>query len=132
MISLETRQVVWKFWHDKTTHSTLMSRPAMLKLTNKDKIQTSLNFASMVNIVLDKRGISFYENPWRITKTTVKALYTNFILNFPGHEVAYGTFLALKQFYVRGATNSDLEMYCCKLYLQARWSIRFVLFCGKL
>ena len=122
--SLETRQVVWKFWHDKSTHSTLMSRFARLKVSDKGKIQTSLDFVSMVNIVLNKRGISFYENPWRITETTVKALYTNFILIFPDHEVGYGTFLALKPFYVRGTTNSDLEMCCCKLHLHARWSIK--------
>ena len=82
MTSLETRQVVLKFCHDKSTHSTLMSRPASLKVSDKGKIQTSLDFVSMVNIVLNKRGISFYENPWRITETTVKALYTNFILTF--------------------------------------------------
>ena len=77
-----------------------------------------------MNIVSNKTGISFYENPWRITETTLKALYTNFILTFPDHEVAYGTFLALKPFQVRGATNSDLEMFCCKLHLHARWSIK--------
>ena len=122
--SLETRQVVSKSWYDKSTHSTLISRPARLKVSDKGKIQTSPDFVSMVNIVSNKRGISFYENPWRITETTVKALYTNFILTFPDHEVGYGTFLALKPFYVRGATNSDLEMCCCKLHLHARWSIK--------
>ena len=74
--SLETRQVVWKFWHEKSTHLTLMSRPARLKVSNKGRIRTSLDFVSMVNIVLNKRGIFFHENPWRITEATVKALYT--------------------------------------------------------
>ena len=59
MTSLETRQVVWNFWHDKSTHSTLMSRPARLKVSNKGKIQTSLDFVSTVYTVLNKRGISF-------------------------------------------------------------------------
>ena len=82
MTSLETKQVVLKFCHDKSTHSTLMSRPASLKVSDKGKIESSLDFVSMVNIVLNKRGISFYENPWRITETAVKALYTNFLLTF--------------------------------------------------
>ena len=77
-----------------------------------------------MNIVSNKGGIFFYENPWRITETTVKALYTNFILTFPDYEVAYGTFLTLKPLYVRGITNSDLEMCCCKLYLHVRWSTK--------
>ena len=101
-----------------------MSRSARLKISDKGKIQTSLDFVSTVNIVLNKRRISFYENPWRITETTVKALYMNFILTFSDHQVAYGTFLALEPFYVRGATNSDLEKCCCKLPLYARWSIK--------
>ena len=63
MTSLETRLVVLKFCHDKSTHSTLMSRPARLKVSDKGKIQTSLDFVSTVNIVWNKRGISFYENP---------------------------------------------------------------------
>ena len=42
MTSLETKQVVWKFWHDKSTHSTLMSGPARLKVSDKGKIQTGL------------------------------------------------------------------------------------------
>ena len=50
--------------------------------------------------------------------------YRDFILTFPDHEVAYGTFLALKPFYVRGTTSSDLEMCCCKLHLHANWSIK--------
>ena len=63
MTSLETRQVVWRFWHYKSTHSILMSRPARLKVSDKGKIQTSLDFVSTVNTVSKKREISFYENP---------------------------------------------------------------------
>ena len=70
MTSLETRQVIWKFWNDKSTHSTLMTRPVRLKVSDKGKIQTCLDLVSMVNIVSNKRGISFYENPWRITEIT--------------------------------------------------------------
>ena len=101
-----------------------VSRPVRLKVSDKGKIQTSLDFVSTVSIVSNKKGISFYENAWRITEPTAMALYTNFIPTFPNHEVAYGKFLALKPFYVRVATNSNLEMCCCKLHLHARWSIK--------
>ena len=101
-----------------------VSRPVRLKVSNKGKIQTSLDFVSTVSIVSNKKGISFYENAWRITEPTAMALYINFIPTFPNHEVAYGKFLALKPFYVRVATNSNLEMCCCKLHLHARWSIK--------
>jgi len=38
-----------------------------------------------------------------------------------------GTFIALKPFYVRQCSQKDIEMYCCKIHLHARWSINALL-----
>ena len=43
--------------------------------------------------------------------------------------MSYGSFLALKPFYIRSATTKDLEMCCCKKHLHARWSIVALIEC---
>lgn len=121
--SFETRNLVWKYWHNESTPSTLMSRAAKMKISDKSKIQSNLEFVDTVNIVTNKRGIFLYENPWRFTTAPIKCLYTTFLETNIEENVSYGTFLALKPFYIRGPTTSDIEMCCCKLYLHTRWSI---------
>ena len=59
--SLETRHVVWKFWHDKSTHSTLMSRPARLKVSDKGKTKTSLDCFHSEHCFEQKRNIFLWE-----------------------------------------------------------------------
>ena len=120
---LVTRQAIWDYWHKKSTPSTITSRPAKLKLTDKPCIQTSLDFVDTVRII-QQRNVSFYENIWSITNETVKVLYHKFLNENPGIKISYGTFLALKPFYVRPATTKDLEMCCYKKRLHARWVIK--------
>ena len=38
-------------------------------------------------------------------------------------QVSYGTILALKPFYIHGATPNDIEV-CCKQHLHAWWAIK--------
>ena len=57
MTSLETKQVVLKFCHDKSTHSTLMSRPARLKVSDKGKTKTSLDCFHSEHCFEQKRNI---------------------------------------------------------------------------
>ena len=127
LTSFETRSLVWEYWHKESTPSTITSRPAKLKVSDKCKIQTNLEFVDTVTFVKNKRGILFYLNPWRFTNDTTKCLYTKFLETHREHSVSYGTFLSLKPFYVRGATANDVEMCCCKMHLHARWSIQVLL-----
>ena len=107
----------------KNTPFKITSRPAKLKLTNKPRIQTSIDFVDTVRTI-QLRKVSFYENIWSITNETVKVLYHKFLNENPGIKISYGTFLALKPFYVRPPTTKDLEMRCCKKHLHARWVIK--------
>ena len=131
MISLETRHKVWDFWHSKSIQSTLTSRPAKLKVSDKPKIQLQLEFVDTMTILKNKRGVTFYQNTWMILEQTIKELFINYQLNFKEHPVSYGTFLALKPFYIRGATTSDIEMCCCKMHLHARWAIKALVDCAS-
>ena len=125
----EHRQSVWEYWHKVSSPSTLTSRPAKLKISDKNKIQSDLEYANTVNIVTNKRGISFYENLWWITQSPLK-LYVEYLAT-NAYYVSHGTFLALKPFYMRGATTSDLEMYVCKLHLHAYWALHALIKCAK-
>ena len=42
-------------------------------------------------------------------------------------EVSFGTFSALKPFYVRAPTSKDIEMCVCKLHLHGRSSVKCLL-----
>ena len=53
----------------------------------------------------------------------IKKLYSMYLKD-SGNNISYGSFLALKPFYVRGATTKDVEMCCCKDHLHARWAIK--------
>ena len=118
----ETRKKFWDFYHDNATPSTITSRPAKLKLSERNKIQTGLNFVDTTNIII-MRGKEFYENIWMMLHTTYKELYQKFINTHPDHLVSIGTFFSLKPFYIRTETEKDIEMCCCMLHLHARWLI---------
>ena len=130
LTSLETRQKVWQFWHDNSTQSTLSSKPARLPVQDKPKIQTSLQFKDCV-LQKSKRGISSLVTTWQTTERSYNELLTIYNLANPTNTVSYGTFFALKPFYVRGVTPADIEMCCCKKHLHARWSIKALLDCAK-
>ena len=130
MKPLETCQKARKFWHDNLTQSTLTSKPARLPVRDKPKIQTSLDFKESM-IQPSKCGISSLVTTWQTTEQSYVELLTLYNVTQPENQISYGTFYALKPFYIRGATTADIEMCCCKKHLQARWSIKALLDSAK-
>ena len=51
LTSLTTRKLIWEFWHSHSTFSTITSRPAKLRVTDKKHIQSGLDFLDTVNII---------------------------------------------------------------------------------
>ena len=123
-----TRMMVWKFWHEKSIPSTITSRPAKQRVSEKSKIQAGLDYVDTISIIR-QRNRHFYESNWYITNETFKALYSKYIQDNTANCVSYGTFLSLKPFYVRSANTEDMEMCCCKKHLHARWSIQVLIEC---
>jgi len=127
LTSIQTRQNVWELWHCNSLQSTLTSRPAKLKVSDKPKIQLDLQFADTVTI-MQQRNRPFYQNHWLITNLTFKELYQKYLVNNEV-KVSIGIFMALKPFYVKSATTKDIEVCCCKTHLHARWSIKALVSC---
>lgn len=127
--SIEERRNVWEFWHKNSVQSTITSRPAKLKVCDKSKIQTDLEFVDTVTVI-QQRNRPFYLNHWYITTLTFKELYQRYITS-ADNKVSLGTFIALKPFYVRSATTKDIEVCCCKTHLHARWSIKALVSCCR-
>ena len=123
---ISTRSLVWNFWHKNSLQSTITSRPASLRVTDKSKIQGELEFADTTVIVM-KRKCQFYQSHWFITNHTHKELFINHLNENKDSPVSLGTFLALKPFYVRPPSDKDKGMCCCKKHLHARWSLAVLL-----
>ena len=49
--SFETCKLIWDFYHDHATPSTSTSRPAKLKASERNNIQTALDFVDTTHIV---------------------------------------------------------------------------------
>ena len=126
---MTVRKSVWEFWHGNSTASTITSRPAKIRVTDKRKIQAGLNFVDTATII-QQRNRNFYESHWYIVNVTYKELYQKYIKDHPNELVSIGTFFALKPFYIRTATTKDIEMCCCKKHLHARWSIQALIECA--
>ena len=122
MTAYSTRKLIWEYYHENATPSTLTSRPAKLKVSERSKIQVGLDFVDTTTIVL-KRKKQFFENNWMMLHKTYQEIYTCYILQHPMNRVCNGTFFSLKPFYIRTETEKDIEMCCCKLHLHARWAI---------
>ena len=58
---------------------------------------------------------------------TYKSLYAKYCQENPESKVSWGTFFALKPFYVQHASDKDLEMCCCKIHLHGRWVIAAII-----
>ena len=127
---LDTRKQVWNYWHNKSTHSSLTSRPAELKIIDRRKIQSDLQLVDTTNIIV-QRGKHYYEINWRMVNIPYKEMYHEYLASHSEEHVSYGSFIALKPFYVRSATQNDIEMCCCKPHLHARWSISALIECAK-
>lgn len=119
----ETRKKVWEFWHENSTESTNTTSLAKLRQTDKSHIQANLDFVSTVSIIRQRNRL-FYQSICKTVQVTYKELYIKFLNNHDEqHHISWGTFLALKPFYVKPNTLKEIEMCCCKLHLHARWSI---------
>ena len=120
---LASRKAVWKFWHDKSHPSTITSRPAKLKVSERNKIQEGLDFVDTVTSISQGKRY-FFLSHWFITAEPLKPLYAEYKNKYPEFPVSYGTYLSLRPFYVRSVTAKDIEMCCCKQHLHARWAIQ--------
>lgn len=122
LTSHETRNAAWKFWHKNSIPSTNTSRPAKLRVSDVKKIQAGLDFNDTVRVI-KQRNRNFFESCWYITNEPYKVLFNKYIAEHPDNVLSFGSFVALKPFYVRAATLKDIEMCCCKVHLHARWSL---------
>ena len=79
--------------------STLTSKPAKLRVSNREKIQNGLEFIDTISIV-QQRNRNFLLSQWFIINVTIKELFLKYIKSNPEVPVSLGTFLAVKPFYV--------------------------------
>ena len=126
MASFQARKIIWDFYHDQATPSTNTSRPAKQKVSERNNIQTGLDFVDNATVIL-QRGKQFYENNWMMLHETYQELYKNYIEKYCNNKVSHGTFYALKPFYIRTETDKDIEICCYKLHLHARWVIEAII-----
>ena len=121
-----TRKLVWDFYRTKSTPSTNTTRPAKQRVADKPKIQYGLNFAE-TTITTPYRNRQYYQNNWMMLHTTYYELWVAYQAAHPDNKVSSGTFRSLKPFYIRTATEKDVEMCCCKLHLHGSWAITAVI-----
>ena len=120
---LVTRILVWEQWHSSSITSTITNMPAQLKVSCKPKIQCHLAFHSIVKLTKNKRNIELYQNVWMVTTKTFGELHKEYNTFYPNNNVAYGTFVALKPFYIRAADEKEIAMCLCKIHLHMRRAI---------
>ena len=118
LTSLQTRILVWEYWHDCSQETSDTTHPAKLRKGNRSKIQSGLVFSASVNII-QQRGKEFYESMWRISRQTTD-LHKKYLDTYPANPVSLWTFFSLQPFHVCGVTTRDVEVCCCKLHLHAR------------
>ena len=103
---------------------------AKLRVTDQNKIQTNLDFSPSVRIV-KPRNKQFYQSIWKIAEKPYKVLYQKLLISNPNFSLSWGSFLALRPFYICHSTLQDMEMCCCLLHLHAKWSINAIIQCAK-
>ena len=74
LLPFDTRETVWKFWHDNTFESTNSNQTLKLRANEKPRVQSGLDFASSV-IIVQQRNRSFYQCIHRIAERPFKELY---------------------------------------------------------
>ena len=130
LLSLACREQVWNYWHQHSFESTNCTQLAKLRVNQKPHIQEGLDFASSV-ITIRQRNRSFYQSIYEVVELPYKSLYLKFLRDNPDNMVSWGTFFALKPFYVRHTMLKNIEMCCCRQHLHARWVIDAFLQCAK-
>ena len=128
LTSFETRQKVCFFWHDHSQESTITTNLVSIHVDEKPRIQDGLEFMSSVTIVT-KRNKRFFHAIWKTTTKTYRELIKIFCIQNPTVDIPWGTFTALKPFYVHHATIKDLVMCCCKIHLHIRWAVQALIKC---
>ena len=124
------RKTVWDFWHENSQETTNTHQVAKMRINQKPQIQNGLDFISSVTMV-KMRNRDFFQALWKTVTNTYVSLYLKYCKEHPEFPISWGTFLALKPFYVRHTSQKDLEMCCCKLHLHARWSIEALIKCAN-
>ena len=67
-----------------------------------------------------------------VTTKTFGELHKEYNTLYPNNTVAYGTFVALKPFYIRAADEKEIAMCLCKIHLHMRRAIEgLVKLCAK-
>ena len=94
------RKHIWDYYHANSTPSTLTSRPASLRVSERGKIQMGLDFVD-TKVIVSKRNVDFYENNWMMLHKTYLELYLSYISEYPMNRVSKGTFFALRPFFIR-------------------------------
>ena len=120
------RQKVWDFWHANSEESTLTTQLAKLHTTEKPKCQSDLDFDLIVKVV-NKHNRSFYQSIWKVTGIPMLSMYQKYMEQNPDSRVSKGTFFNLKPFYIRGASQKDIQICLCKLHLHTQWSFQALL-----
>ena len=76
LTSRETLTKNWDFWHKHRTISTLTTRPAKLRISDRPKIQENFSFIDTVKVVTNERNIKLYESLWMLLEKTIRELYS--------------------------------------------------------
>ena len=125
-LPFSTRNNAWKFWDANSDESTLTTQLAKLRVADKPKCQLDLEYVSTVELVTI-RNRQFYQSIWKVTSIQLLSLYQKYCVDHPDIPVSKGTFFNLKPFYIRDASQKDVEMCLCKLHLHGQWSIKSLL-----
>ena len=82
VIPHETQRKIWHFWHTNSMASTLTSKPAKLRVSNRKKIQNGLDFVDTVSIV-QQRNRNFFLSKWFIINVRIKELFLKYTKSNP-------------------------------------------------
>ena len=115
----ETRKRVWDFRHQHSFPSTNTTKTARIYCKSVPSLQKDLDFVDSVS-KLKKRKIEQYENLCHTTEKPYQSLCNKYNTENFLTPVSYGTFLALKPFYIKPAGVKDIEVCVCKIHLHMR------------
>ena len=116
------RLIVWEFWHQVSDESTMTTVLVRLRVSEQPACQNDLEYSSTVRIVT-KRNTEFNQSIWKTYWVPIVILHKKFHQDHAANIVSMGLFLNLRPFYIRNLSLKDIEMCCCKLHLDGRWSV---------
>ena len=104
---------MWQFWHTNSMVSTLISKLAKWRVSNRKKMQNGLDFVSTVSVI-QQRNRNVFLSQWFIINVTIKELFLKYVSSNSEMPVSLRKFLALKRFYILSARIKDMVMCCYK------------------